>query len=66
MCTDYYCRINSDEDVVALQQLEDVTLIFETDSGQRYLVANAGTVGEVELKGNKVDMTMAGDPAELI
>ncbi|UGA37588.1 phage tail tube protein [Chromobacterium haemolyticum] len=38
-------RHGSDEDVVALQQLEDVTVLFETDSGQRYLVANAGTVG---------------------
>ncbi|KMN47932.1 hypothetical protein VL04_00665 [Chromobacterium violaceum] len=59
-------RHGSDEDVVALQQLEDVTLLFETDSGQSYLVANAGTVGEVELKGNKVEVTMAGNPAELV
>ncbi|KJH68393.1 phage tail tube protein [Chromobacterium violaceum] len=59
-------RHGSDEDVVALQQLEDVTLIFETDNGQRYLVASAGTVGEVELKGNKVEVTTAGNPAELV
>ncbi|MEO9385305.1 phage tail tube protein [Chromobacterium phragmitis] len=59
-------RHGSDEDVVALQQLDDVTVLFETDSGQRYLVASAGTVGEVELKGNKVEVTMAGNPAELV
>lgn len=55
-----------DVDVTSLQNLRGVTLVFETDSGQSYLCANAGTVGEVELKGNKVDITMAGDEAELM
>ncbi|OWY40065.1 hypothetical protein CEK28_04840 [Xenophilus sp. AP218F] len=56
----------SDEDVVALQNLADVTVLFETDSGQRYLARGADTVGEVELKGNEVEVTLSGQPAELV
>ncbi|OQS44027.1 phage tail tube protein [Chromobacterium haemolyticum] len=56
----------SDEDVVALQNLEGVTALFETDSGQRYMVRDAGTVGEVEIKGNEVELTLAGQPAERV
>lgn len=56
----------SDEDVVALQNLDDVTALFETDSGQRYMVRKAGTMGEVEIKGNEVEITLAGCPAERV
>ena len=55
-----------DIDVTALQQLSGATVVFETDSGQRYLIRNAGAEGEVELKGKEVDITMTGEPAELM
>jgi len=56
----------ADDDVVVLQNLEDATVLFETDSGQRYLVREAGTVGEVELKGNEVELTLSGHEAERV
>ena len=55
-----------DIDVVMLQQLRGVTLVFETDSGQRYLIRNAGTTDAIEFSKNSVDMTMEGAPAELM
>lgn len=55
-----------DTDVVALQQISDATVVFETDSGQTYLVRQAGTEGEVEMKGKEVDITFTGAPAELV
>ena len=55
-----------DIDVVMLQHLRDQTLVFETDSGQRYLIRNAGTTDAVEFSKNSVDMTMEGAPAELV
>ncbi|WP_024303325.1 phage tail tube protein [Pseudogulbenkiania sp. MAI-1] len=55
-----------DTDLVALQQIEGATLVFETDSGQRYLVRDAGTEGEVEMKGKEVDITFTGAPAERV
>lgn len=52
-------------DVTMLQRLRDQTLTFETDSGQRYLIRNAGTTELVELSKNSVDIKMSGAPAEL-
>lgn len=54
----------SDTDLIALQQIDGATVLFETDSGQRYLVANASTEGEVTLKGGEVELTLTGNPAE--
>ncbi|WP_374498097.1 phage tail tube protein [Vogesella indigofera] len=56
----------SDTDVVALQQISDATVVFETDSGQTYLVRQAGTEGEAEMKGKEIDITFTGAPAELV
>lgn len=55
-----------DTDVVTLQRIRDATVVFETDSGQTYLVRQAGTEGEVEMKGKEVDITFTGAPAELV
>jgi hypothetical protein len=49
-----------------LQSIEDATVIFETDTGQSYLVRGAATEGEVEMKGKEVDITFTGQPAELV
>lgn len=53
-------------DVTTMQQLREQTVVFETDSGQRYLLRNAGTVDAVELSKNVLDVTMEGAPAELV
>lgn len=55
-----------DTNLVTLQAISDATVIFETDSGQTYLVRQAGTEGEVELKGKEVEITFSGAPAELV
>lgn len=55
-----------DVDVTALQRVRGATAVFETDSGQRYLIRNAGTEGEVALKGKGIDITLSGEPAELM
>ena len=54
------------DDVTALQNLRDTPVTFETDSGQTYLIANAGTEGSVKLKGGKIDVEITGTPAELL
>ncbi|MCX8749251.1 phage tail tube protein [Snodgrassella sp. B3088] len=54
-----------DLDISMLQRLRNQTLTFETDSGQRYLIRNAGTIEAVELSKNSIDIKMAGNPAEL-
>lgn len=51
---------------VALQQINGATVIFEADSGQSYMIRNAGTEGEVSWKGAEVEITLSGAPAELI
>lgn len=53
-------------DVVALQNLAEATLVFETDTKQRYLVREASTIGELEFKGKEVEVTFGGHPAEKI
>lgn len=55
-----------DTDLITLQNIEDATVIFETDTGQSYLVRSAATEGEVEMKGKEVDITFTGQPAELV
>lgn len=55
----------SDIDVVALQNWSG-TAIFETDSGLRYMIRNAAIEGELSLKGTKVDVTITGQPAQLV
>ncbi|MGR2663117.1 hypothetical protein ACUXVY_16160 [Chromobacterium haemolyticum] len=47
-----------------MQQLNFAPVPFR--GATLYLAASAGTAGEVELKGNKVEVTMAGNPAELV
>lgn len=56
----------SDIDLTALQALRDVPVTFQTDSGQTYLIRNAGTVSAIELSGREFELTMAGAPAELV
>lgn len=55
-----------DTDLTALQNIEGATVVFETDSGQHYLVRDAATEGEVELKGKEVELTLTGAAAELM
>lgn len=55
-----------DTDITALQNIEDATVVFETDSGQSYLVRQAATTGEVKIKDGKVDLELSGAAAELI
>lgn len=55
-----------DTDLITLQNIEDATVVFETDTGQSYLVRGAATEGEVEMKGKEVDITFTGQPAELV
>ena len=56
----------NDVDVVALQQLDDVPVTFQTDSGQTYLIRNAGVTEAIELSGKDIEVTMSGAPAELV
>lgn len=62
------CTLLHDDstDVTALQQIRGATAIFESDSGQRYLVREAGTEDEIEWKGKEVELTLTGAPAERI
>lgn len=55
-----------DTDIVTMQGLRDVNVLFETDSGQTYLVRGAATEGEVEQKGRMLEITMTGAPAERV
>ena len=59
-------RHTDDLDVAMLQGLQNQTLTFETDSGQRYLMRGATVIEEVELSKTFVEITMQGAPAELV
>ncbi len=52
--------------LTALQGLRDQTALIEYDSGQRYMMTNAGTDGEVTQNGNKAKVTLTGQPFEEI
>ena len=54
------------DDVTSVQSWRGIDITFETDSGQTYLIADAGTVGKVELKDGELSFEMAGHPAELL
>ncbi|AXF86768.1 hypothetical protein DTO96_102524 [Ephemeroptericola cinctiostellae] len=54
------------DDVSAIQRWRGVTVTFETDSNQTYLIQNAGTVGDVKFKDGKIDFELEGAPAELL
>lgn len=41
----------SDTDVLVLQAMTDITVEYETDVGQTYLLANAWVVGDISLNG---------------
>lgn len=59
--------IHSDkDDLTVFQNLRDEPVTFETDSGQTYLIAQAGTVGDVTLEGHTFKFSMEGAPAELL
>lgn len=53
-------------DVVDIQAWKDKALTFEADTGQRYLVRNAFTVGKVTHGKGSTDVEMHGDPAEKV
>jgi hypothetical protein len=55
-----------DVDVVEIQGWKDKTLTFVADTGQRYLVRNAFTVGKVTHGKGSTDVEMRGDPAEKV
>ncbi|ESQ78514.1 phage tail tube protein [Asticcacaulis sp. YBE204] len=45
---------------------DDETVIFECDSGQTYVVNNAGTVGEKQLTSEGISITIEGPEAQEI
>jgi hypothetical protein len=53
-----------------LQEMSDVEVIFESDTGATYLIRSASQTAEVELKGGDsggtVELSFEGDPAEMI
>lgn len=55
--------VTADTDVVALTSLEDVTVIFECDTGQKYVMAHAFTEKPVEIDASsgKSDIKLVGD-----
>jgi len=55
----------ADTDLIAINDLVDATLRFETDTGPVFLVTNAFTTAPVKLTGGEGDaeVTMQGDPA---
>jgi hypothetical protein len=55
----------ADEDLMAINDLVEATLRFETDVGVTYLVQNAFTTKPTELTGGEGDVAveMSGDPA---
>ena len=58
----------SDTDVIGLRDLRNATVMFGSDTGKLYMVANAFTTTPPRLSGGEGDleMKMAGDPAEEI
>ncbi len=55
----------ADTDVVELSNLKDVTLRFETDTGQTYSVKDMATTEPCELaSGGDLSLKMMGSPAE--
>ena len=57
---------SNNDDLAAIQRWRGVTATFVTDSGQTYLIENAGTVGDVKMKDGKFDIDLEGAPAELV
>lgn len=55
----------ADSDILALNEMEDATVIFECDTGVRFRVDNAFVTKPVELTGGEGDVAveMAGDAA---
>lgn len=58
--------IGEDDNIVDLQGLSDVTLVFEGDDGKSYLIRQAAVEGEVTVTDGEADMTMTGAPAEVL
>ena len=55
----------ADSEIIALNDLVDATLKFETDIGKTFLITNAFVTKPVELTGGEGDVAveMMGDPA---
>lgn len=55
----------ADTDLVALNDLTDASLKFETDTGKSYLITNGFTTTPVKITGGEGDaeVSMQGDPA---
>ena len=54
---------NKDTDVVALSAISDATVIFETDTGHRYVMSHAATESPVEIDASqgKSPLRLVGD-----
>lgn len=63
---EYTLAHTADADIIALNDLVDATLRFETDIGKTFLVNNAFVTKPVELTGGEgeVAVEMMGDPAQ--
>lgn len=64
------CTIShrADTDVIALSNLENATVTFETDTGKTYLVSNAFTMDVMKLTGGQGELTfhLSGNAVEEI
>jgi hypothetical protein len=56
----------ADTDVIALNEVDDASVRFVTDTGVAYLITNANVTSPAKLTGGEGDceFTMQGDPAE--
>lgn len=62
--------VTKESDLRAFQELAEVEIMFESDTGLTYLQRNAVQTGRIELQGGegngKVELTFNGEPAEKV
>lgn len=56
--------VTKDCPLEAIKGWTDATLLWEGDNGVKYTVKNAFVLDTLEIKDGKVEVKMAGDPAE--
>ncbi|PZQ45158.1 MAG: hypothetical protein DI551_08195 [Micavibrio aeruginosavorus] len=60
--------VTKEIDLVSMQSLAEVEIIFESDNGITYMIRSAVQTGRLELQGGsgngKVELTFQGEPAE--
>lgn len=60
------CEIamTSDVDIIAINEATDMTIMFETDSGKKYVVRNAATMEPIKEEATKTPAKFFGNKAE--